>query len=57
VDFTGDSRAFSLANSSVTEGAAIYNPQRANCTALTIDKESVAVSELGNSLSVALTAA
>jgi hypothetical protein len=57
IDLTPDSRGFTLANSSVTEGAAIYNPQRANCTALTIDKESIAVSELGNSLTVALTAA
>lgn len=58
-DFSGDSRGFTLASgSSITEGAAIYNPQRINCTpTFTIDKESVAASQLGNSINLVLTAA
>lgn len=58
-DFSGDSRGFTLASgSSITEGAAIYNPQRINCSpTFTIDKESIENSQLGNSINLVLTAA
>lgn len=58
IDFSGDSRAFTLASgSSITEGAILYNPTRANATNFTIDKESLAISEIGNSITITLTAA
>lgn len=58
IDFSGDSRPFTLASgSSVTEGAVLYNPTRANAANFTIDKESLAVSEIGNSITITLTAA
>ena len=58
VDFTGDSRPITVAASTFSEGAALYNPQRINCAGgFTFDKESVAASQIGNSISVAMTAA
>lgn len=56
IDLTLDSRPFTLANSSVKEGAAFYNPSRANCTAYSTDKESLAVSDIGNEITITLTA-
>jgi len=58
VDFTGDSRPITVANSTFTEGAALYNPQRINCAGgFTFDKESAAASQIGNSFSIVMTAA
>jgi len=58
VDFTGDSRPITVAASTFNEGAALYNPQRINCAGgFTFDKESVAASQIGNSISVVMTAA
>lgn len=58
IDFSNDSRGFTLASgSAITEGAALYNPQRCNCSSLTIDKESMAVSQLGETITLSLTAA
>lgn len=58
VDFTGDSRPITVAASTFYDGAALYNPQRINCAGgFTFDKASVAASQIGNSISVVMTAA
>ncbi|MFO0937826.1 MAG: hypothetical protein U0798_15080 [Gemmataceae bacterium] len=58
VDFTADSQPFTLAaGSSFLEGAALFNPQRCNCTSITVDKDSIAASRLGDTLTLPLVAA
>jgi len=58
VDFTNDSRPFTLATgSSFLDGAALYNPQRCNCASATFDKDSIAASKLGDTLTIPLVAA
>ena len=57
VDFTGDSRPITVAASTFTDGAALFNPQRINCAGgFTFDKASAAASQIGDSFVIVMTA-